>query len=68
MLEGNASGGPHPLQESYASKFTDVYAHRTIEGGIGHNLPKEASGAFAQHVTDGDRTCADDGPNFPAAT
>ena len=28
------------------------YAHRTSEGGIGHNLPQEAPQAFAQAVVD----------------
>jgi pimeloyl-ACP methyl ester carboxylesterase len=30
------------------------YAHRVIEGGIGHNLPQEAPQAFAQAVIDVD--------------
>jgi pimeloyl-ACP methyl ester carboxylesterase len=29
-----------------------MYSHRTIEGGIGHNLPQEAPDAFAQAVID----------------
>jgi pimeloyl-ACP methyl ester carboxylesterase len=28
--------------------FSGKYAHRTIIGGIGHNLPQEAPQAFAQ--------------------
>ena len=29
-------------------------AHRTIEGGIGHNLPQEAPEAFARAIVDAD--------------
>jgi len=28
------------------------YAHRTISGGIGHNLPQEAPRAFAEAIID----------------
>ena len=41
-LEGDANGAPHPDPSSYAKKFTGRYEHRTIKGGIGHNLPQEA--------------------------
>ena len=41
-LEGDANGAPHPEPSAYAAKFSGKYAHRTIEGGIGHNLPQEA--------------------------
>jgi pimeloyl-ACP methyl ester carboxylesterase len=51
-LEGDANGAPHPDPGSYAGKFTGRYAHRTIEGGIGHNLPQEAPQAFARAVID----------------
>jgi pimeloyl-ACP methyl ester carboxylesterase len=51
-LEGDANGAPHPEPASYAGKFTGKYAHRTIKGGIGHNLPQEAPQAFAQAVID----------------
>jgi len=51
-LEGDANGAPHPEPSTYAKKFTGKYAHRTITGGIGHNLPQEAPGAFAQAVID----------------
>jgi len=53
-LEGDANGAPHPEPGAYASKFTGVYEHRTITGGIGHNLPQEAPQAFAQAVVDVD--------------
>ena len=49
-LEGDANGAPHPDPDTYASKFTGSYSHRTIEGGVGHNLPQEAPRAFADAV------------------
>jgi pimeloyl-ACP methyl ester carboxylesterase len=49
-LEGDANGAPHPEPSSYAAKFTGSYSHRTIDGGIGHNLPQEAPEAFAAAV------------------
>jgi pimeloyl-ACP methyl ester carboxylesterase len=51
-LEGDANGAPHPEPSSYAGKFAGPYAHRTIEGGIGHNLPQEAPDAFAAAILD----------------
>jgi pimeloyl-ACP methyl ester carboxylesterase len=51
-MEGDANGAPHPEPASYAKKFTGKYEHRTVTGGIGHNLPQEAPGAFAQAVID----------------
>ena len=53
-LEGDANGAPHPEPGSYAGKFSGKYAHRTINGGIGHNLPQEAPEAFAKAVVDVD--------------
>jgi pimeloyl-ACP methyl ester carboxylesterase len=53
-LEGDANGAPHPDPSSYAGKFSGRYSHRTIEGGIGHNLPQEAPEAFADAVIDVD--------------
>ena len=49
-LEGDANGAPHPPPGAYAKKFCGKYAHRTIEGGVGHNLPQEAPQAFAKAV------------------
>jgi len=49
-LEGDANGAPHPEPSAYAAKFIGTYSHRTIEGGIGHNLPQEAPAAFADAV------------------
>ena len=51
-LEGDANGAPHPDPSTYASKFTGKYAHRTITGGIGHNLPQEAPQAFTRAMLD----------------
>ena len=53
-LEGDANGAPHPDPSSYAGKFSGRYSHRTIEGGVGHNLPQEAPEAFADAVIDVD--------------
>ena len=53
-LEGDANGAPHPAPAAYASRFSGKYAHRTITGGIGHNLPQEAPAAFAQAILDVD--------------
>ncbi len=49
-LEGDANGAPHPDPSAYAGKFSGKYSHRTIKGGIGHNLPQEAPRAFADAV------------------
>lgn len=49
-LEGDANGAPHPDPAAYAGKFTGRYEHRTISGGVGHNLPQEAPEAFARAV------------------
>jgi pimeloyl-ACP methyl ester carboxylesterase len=51
-LEGDANGAPHPEPSAYQAKFTGKYAHRTISGGVGHNLPQEAPQAFAEAVID----------------
>jgi pimeloyl-ACP methyl ester carboxylesterase len=51
-LEGDSNGAPHPEPSAYAKKFSGRYAHRTIEGGVGHNLPQEAPQAFAEAVID----------------
>src|SRR5580700_1105627 len=49
-LEGDANGAPHPDPSLYAKKFSGKYAHRTINGGVGHNLPQEAPQEFAKAV------------------
>ncbi|MFK4381319.1 alpha/beta fold hydrolase [Bradyrhizobium sp. USDA 223] len=51
-MEGDANGAPHPQPAVYAKKFTGMYEHRHITGGIGHNLPQEAPNAFAQAILD----------------
>jgi pimeloyl-ACP methyl ester carboxylesterase len=51
-MEGDANGAPHPEPSAYANKFVGRYEHRTIAGGIGHNLPQEAPAAFARAVVD----------------
>jgi pimeloyl-ACP methyl ester carboxylesterase len=51
-MEGDANSAPHPEPAAYAKKFTGKYAHRTIKGGIGHNLPQEAPRAFAEAIID----------------
>jgi len=53
-LEGDANGAPHPDASAYAKKFSGRYSHRTIEGGIGHNLPQEAPEALARAIIDAD--------------
>jgi pimeloyl-ACP methyl ester carboxylesterase len=49
-LEGDANGAPHPDPSSYAGKFSGDYSHRTVKGGVGHNLPQEAPDAFVDAV------------------
>jgi pimeloyl-ACP methyl ester carboxylesterase len=51
-LEGDANGAPHPEPSAYAKMFSGKYSHRTVNGGVGHNLPQEAPQAFAEAVVD----------------
>ena len=51
-LEGDANGAPHAEPGAYVKKFSGRYEHRTITGGIGHNLPQEAPQAFAEAIID----------------
>ena len=53
-LEGDANGAPHPEPSAYVKKFTGKYSHRTLTGGIGHNLPQEAPNAFADAIVEAD--------------
>lgn len=53
-LEGDANGAPHPLENSYEKKFSGRYRHRTITGGIGHNLPQEAPKDFSDAIVEVD--------------
>ena len=54
-LEGDVNGAPHPEPDTYAAKFAGWYSHRTLTGGIGHNVPQEAPAAFADAVLELDR-------------
>jgi pimeloyl-ACP methyl ester carboxylesterase len=51
-MEGDGNGAPHAPPSSYRAKFTGKYEHRTVTGGVGHNLPEEAPEAFARAVLD----------------
>ena len=51
-MEGDANGAPHPEPSAYAKMFSGKYSHRTIKGGVGHNLPQEAPKAFAEAIID----------------
>ena len=53
-LEGDANGAPHPDPSAYATKFSGNYTHRTISGGIGHNLPQEAPERFVEAIIEVD--------------
>jgi pimeloyl-ACP methyl ester carboxylesterase len=53
-LEGDANGAPHPDPSAYATKFSGKYTHRTISGGVGHNLPQEAPKSFVEAVLEVD--------------
>jgi pimeloyl-ACP methyl ester carboxylesterase len=53
-LEGDANGAPHPEPAAYASRFTGKYLHRTLAGGVGHNLPQEAPQPFVDAVLEVD--------------
>jgi pimeloyl-ACP methyl ester carboxylesterase len=53
-LEGDANGAPHAEPASYRNKFSGKYAHHTITGGVGHNLPQEAPKAFVDAIIEVD--------------
>jgi hypothetical protein len=53
-MEGDTNSAPHSECSAYAKKFSGKYAHRTIKGGIGHNLPQEAPRDFAEAIIDAD--------------
>jgi pimeloyl-ACP methyl ester carboxylesterase len=53
-LEGDANGAPHPDPAIYATKFSGKYTHRTLSGGIGHNLPQEAPQPFVEAIVEVD--------------
>src|SRR5262249_24127881 len=54
-LEGDANGAPDPEPRAYTTKFTAEHVHRTITGGVGHNLPQEAPDRFVDAVLEADR-------------
>jgi pimeloyl-ACP methyl ester carboxylesterase len=55
-LEADANGAPHPPPGAYARRFSGRYEHRDVNGrGVGHNLPQEAPGAFAEAIIDVNR-------------
>jgi pimeloyl-ACP methyl ester carboxylesterase len=51
-MEGDANGAPHAPAAAYRGKFSGMYEHRLITGGVGHNLPQEAPQAFAKAIVD----------------
>jgi pimeloyl-ACP methyl ester carboxylesterase len=53
-MEGDVNGAPHLDPAAYAKRFSGKYTHRTITGGVGHNLPQEAPNAFAEAVLEVD--------------
>ena len=53
-LEGDADGAPQADASAYANKFSGRCTHRTIMGGIGHDLPQEAPQAFADAIIEVD--------------
>ncbi len=57
-MEGDANGAVHSDPRTYASKFTGKYVHRTVGGGVGHNLPQEAPQEFAQALIDVDKSAS----------
>ena len=53
-LEGDANGAPHTDPSSYSQRFSGKYRHRTITGGVGHNLPQDSPEEFAKAIVDVD--------------
>ena len=54
-MEGDANGAAHLEPAAYRQRFSGKYEHRTLTGGVGHNLPQEAPQSFAQAVIDVDK-------------
>jgi pimeloyl-ACP methyl ester carboxylesterase len=54
-MEGDSNGAPHQENASYAKKFSRKYVHKSVTGGIGHNLPQEAPRAFADAIIEVDQ-------------
>ena len=53
-LEGDANRAPHSEPAAYAARFAGKYLHRTLTGGIGHNLPQEAPLDFVAAIKEAD--------------
>lgn len=53
-MAGDADGGLNADSRPYAKKFSRPYAHRLVTGGVGRNLPQEAS-SVVRAVIDVDR-------------
>jgi pimeloyl-ACP methyl ester carboxylesterase len=51
-LMGDADAIVLPDALASVERFSGPHRHRTITGGIGHNLPQEAPTAFARAVLD----------------
>ncbi len=45
-LEGDKNEAPHADPSAYAAMFSGRYLHRTIPGGVGHNLPPGGSASL----------------------
>jgi pimeloyl-ACP methyl ester carboxylesterase len=60
-LEGDANGAPHPDPAVYTAQFAGRYSHRTLTGGIGHNLPQEAPRDFADAIEEADKLASQAG-------
>ena len=46
---GSDFDGANADGHAYAQRFSDPYSHRVLDG-IGHNVPQEAPGAFADAI------------------
>jgi pimeloyl-ACP methyl ester carboxylesterase len=53
-MEGDDNGAPHAEPSAYAGKFSGTYMHRTVSGGVGHNLPQEAPQPFVDAIVEVD--------------
>jgi pimeloyl-ACP methyl ester carboxylesterase len=60
-LEGDANGAFHLDPAAYRDRFTGPYEHRSVTGGVGHNLPQEAPDAFVRAVIDVAQRAAEHG-------
>jgi hypothetical protein len=51
-MVSDANGAIHASSAAYRNKFSGKYEYRLITGGVGHDLPREATQAFAKTVID----------------